>query len=108
MKHKVFSVFDAAAGAYLQPFFTPTVGTAIRAIRACLEDSNHPFVRSPGDYTLFEIGEFDDQNGSISVLSSYVRHGSIVEHRAALIEAWRGREDLLQAAVAASGKEAAE
>ncbi len=60
MIHKVFTIYDSKSEAYLQPFFLLTRGQAVRAIRDCVSDRDHQFGRHPEDYTLFELGTFDD------------------------------------------------
>lgn len=60
MKHLVLTIFDVKAKAYLQPFMSLTMGTAIRQITDCLTDENHQFAKHPADYTLFHIYDFDD------------------------------------------------
>jgi len=62
MIHGVFTVYDSKVGCYLQPFFSPTEGSAIRAFTDCLSDATHPFSRHPEDYTLFDLGAYDDHN----------------------------------------------
>lgn len=66
MMLKVFSVYDKAAGAFLQPFFAPTSGLAIRSVADAVSDTAHQFNRHAGDYTLFILGEFNDADGSFS------------------------------------------
>lgn len=63
MKLLVFSVFDEKAQAYLTPFYLPTVATAVRAMTDCINDRNHQFHAHTADYSLFELGSFDDSNG---------------------------------------------
>jgi hypothetical protein len=63
MVKKVFTVFDEKSEAYLQPFFLDTIGQATRAMTDCVNDVNHQFCRHTGDYTLFQIGTFDDSTG---------------------------------------------
>lgn len=65
MKLKVFAIHDAKAEAYLQPFFMANKGTAIRAITELMEKNDHQFSKYPEDFTLFELGEYDDQNGQM-------------------------------------------
>lgn len=67
---KIFSVFDAKAGAYLEPFFAPTRGVAIRSFSSAAQDPGHMFHRHCEDYTLFELGEFDEFAGEIRSLNT--------------------------------------
>lgn len=68
MKHKVFSVFDSKAGAFLPPFLLPEVAVAQRAFRDCVGDSSHAFGRHPEDYTLIQLAVFDDASGQFDEL----------------------------------------
>lgn len=79
MIKKVFSVYDEKSEAYLQPFYLDTVGQAIRAITDCVNDNNHAFCRHTADYTLFQLGEFDDSCGSFT--DNRKSLGSLVEFK---------------------------
>ena len=60
MKHNVFAVYDTKANAYLTPFFLPTVGMAVRVFSDCVNSDSHQFGAHPEDYTLFQLGIWDD------------------------------------------------
>lgn len=62
---KTFAVYDAKLEAYLQPFFMQTTGAALRAWDAVVNDPSTQFFKNPEDFTLFEIGEYDDQSGTL-------------------------------------------
>lgn len=68
MISRVFSVHDQKAVAFLPPFFFGTVGQAVRAISDCVTDPNHSFGNHPEDYTLFEVGSWDDSTGVLTPL----------------------------------------
>lgn len=76
---KVFTVFDSVAAVYMQPFFLQTKGQAIRAFSDSVADKNHQFSKHPDDYTLFELGEYDDSDASFDMLSSPLSLGVAVE-----------------------------
>lgn len=63
---KFYSVHDSKAEAFLPPFTAPTAGVAIRMWEAACNDPEHTFHRHAGDYTLFEIGEFDQDSGQVN------------------------------------------
>lgn len=65
MRLFVFSVFDAAAQAYLQPFFFPMPGQAIRAFVDAVNGGNEQFSRHAADFTLFQVGEFVQDTGEL-------------------------------------------
>jgi hypothetical protein len=63
---QVFTVYDSKAKAYLQPFFVPNEEVAKRAIKDIMRDELHNFSQNANDYSLWHIGEFNDQNGLLS------------------------------------------
>lgn len=65
MKLQIFAIFDQKAKAFLQPFFFNTEGEALRALTITLHDPNHQFAKFPGDYTLFALGEYNQETGEI-------------------------------------------
>jgi len=62
MKVGIYSIYDAKAQAYGQPFFSPRNGTAIRAFTDEVNraDERNPFYKHPDDYSLFHMGDWDD------------------------------------------------
>lgn len=62
---KVFSVYDSKVGSYLSPFFVRSKGEAIRGVVNELENPNSNLAKFPADFTLFEIGEYDDEHGTL-------------------------------------------
>ncbi len=75
MKHRVFAIFDSKARAYLPPFFMPEAGQATRVFSDMVNSEEHAFGKHPEDYTLFEIGTFDDRSGYVSMLKEHITHG---------------------------------
>lgn len=65
MKTKIFSVFDSKAKAWLPPFFVTNDQVALRIFTDCANSDQHQFGANPSDYTLFRIGEFDDEDAKI-------------------------------------------
>ncbi len=70
MEHRIFTVFDEKAKAYLPPFVLAEVGMALRIFGDCVNSKDHQFGKHPHDYTLFAIGCFDDSTGTISELNN--------------------------------------
>jgi hypothetical protein len=66
MRLQVFSVYDKAVGAYLQPFFSRSKGEALRSFTSACNEDKHQFNVHSSDYVLFDIGEFDDASGLFS------------------------------------------
>lgn len=63
---KIFSVHDSKAEAYLSPFYSKTPAEAIRSFSSACEDSSSAFFKYPSDFTLVELGEFDEISASIA------------------------------------------
>ncbi|AXH74423.1 MAG: nonstructural protein [Microviridae sp.] len=68
IRHMV-SVFDSAAQIYGQPFFVTAIGAAIRSFTDevnRIADDNQLYHHT-SDFTLYEIGTFDDVAGVLLV-----------------------------------------
>ncbi len=63
MLHKQYSVYDSKAEIYLPPFCFPTHGASLRAFKETCNDGQSSIAKHPADYTLFYIGEWDDNIG---------------------------------------------
>lgn len=75
MKLKIFTVFDSKAEAFLQPFFTSTTGLAIREFSTAVNQQDHQFNKYAGDYTLFELGSYEQDNAKFSILPTPINLG---------------------------------
>ncbi len=62
---RAYTVYDSKTEAYLRPFFMQTPAEAIRAFRDTVNDGQSPFCKHPEDFTLFEVGTFDETSGSL-------------------------------------------
>ena len=67
-RYKV-TVRDMKAEAFLQPFFSPNQGTALRAFDDACQKSDSPFYVHPNDFVLYEIGEYTDETGLLKALN---------------------------------------
>ena len=65
MIHKLFTIYDEKAGAHLPIFSLPAEGMATRTFTDCINSADHQFGQHPADYTLFNIGNFDDITAEI-------------------------------------------
>lgn len=66
MKLIAYSVFDSKSGVYSTPYFYVNDATAIRAFTLAVNDERSNINAFPGDYTLYKIGDFDD---NVAILS---------------------------------------
>lgn len=76
---KVFTVYDCKVEAYLTPFFMKTKGEAIRGYSEVVNDVKTQFNRYPEDYTLFELGTYDDSTAKFVLHSTPVSIGKALE-----------------------------
>lgn len=65
MKMEVFSVYDEKAVAYATPFFMSNTAQAVRAFSDVACDPSTMIAKHSSDYSLYRIGEYDDQSGCI-------------------------------------------
>lgn len=80
---KIFTVYDAKAETYLQPFFSQNEATAQRAFQAAATDEDHDFSKFAEDYTLFEIGAWNDEGGEIKTLEAKKPLANAIQYREA-------------------------
>jgi len=66
MKHMMFVIYDSKADAYMQPWFLTTEPMAARVFSDLINDPESNAGRHPEDYTLFNIGNFNDQTAEIN------------------------------------------
>lgn len=78
---KMFAIYDSKAEAYLQPFFMKSKGEAIRALSALVDDVSHNFCRYSEDFTLFELGSWDDSTCMFSLTSTPQSLGVLIEFK---------------------------
>lgn len=81
MKLNVFTCYDSKAEAYLQPFLMPSKGEAIRAFTATANDDKSNIGKYPADFTLFHIGEYDDQTGTLTNYEIKNNLGCAIEYK---------------------------
>lgn len=67
MKVKIFAIYDSKAEAYLPPFFMKSKGEALRALASHVNDPQHNFSKYAEDFTIFEIGSWDDSNSKFDL-----------------------------------------
>ena len=75
----MFTVYDSKAEAYLQPWGNKTKGQAIRMFTDTVRDEKSNFNKHPEDYTLFEIGEYDESTAELLAHEAKISLGSAIE-----------------------------
>lgn len=76
---KIFTVYDCKAEAYLQPFYCKSKGEALRSFVEIANDKQSQIGKYPEDFTLFELGEFDDSTAKFRMLDAGVALGCALE-----------------------------
>lgn len=76
---KIFTIHDAKSEAYLTPIYFRTKGEAIRAFTATVNDETSNFSKNPEDFTLFELGEYDDCKAKLSPHLTAIPIGKALE-----------------------------
>ena len=65
VSHSVCSIFDAKAEAFGTPIFVKANGLAIREFQKLVNGQDPNFSSFPEDFTLYQIGEFDEKSSEI-------------------------------------------
>jgi len=73
MQSNAYVVYDNKALVYGVPFFAPSDGSAVRSFGDLANDADTTVGRHPGDFSLFCVGLYDDQNGALGAVSP-LRH----------------------------------
>lgn len=67
---KIFSIRDAKAEFYNQPFFQRSHGEAERTFKSLVQDEKTMIGKFPSDYDLYFLGEFDSETGKSVMLDT--------------------------------------
>ena len=65
IKHKVFVIKDDKSETYGYPVVSQTRGMFLREIMDRAQDGQAMFSKHPMDFSIFEIGEYDPDQGAI-------------------------------------------
>lgn len=79
MLQKVFCVFDSKVGAYMTPFFQRSTGEALRSWIDAVNQEKSNFGLHAEDYTLFELGTWDDETAQFKLHVAHVSLGKAIE-----------------------------
>ena len=61
----MYSVFDSKAEQFTPPFSAGNDALAVRVFSGACSEPTHDFHRHAEDFTLFKVGEFDQEKGVI-------------------------------------------
>ena len=79
MIRRVYTVYDIKIEAYLQPFFALSKGDAIRDFVQVVNDKSTKIGLHPEDFTLFEIGTYDDSTAKLVAHTTPTALGVAIE-----------------------------
>lgn len=59
---KIYCVYDSKVESFGTPFFFKTKGEALRGFTEIANDGKTQIGRYPADFTLFEVGDYDERS----------------------------------------------
>lgn len=65
MKQPMYALFDSKAKAWLPPFLGNSDEDAKLSFTVLCRDADHPVGRHPADYTLFRVGDWCTEEGTL-------------------------------------------
>lgn len=71
----LFTVWDSKAKTHCNPFTSVNQQTALRDFAQAANDSGTQIAKFPTDFTLFEVGEFDDETCTFNIHPAPVNLG---------------------------------
>lgn len=69
MKLIMCSIHDSKSESFGRPLFFRAYGEAERAFSGVVNDGKSDYYKYPGDFTLFEVGAFDDSTGVVTPIT---------------------------------------
>jgi len=78
---KLFTVYDSKAHYYSDPHMARNSAEAIRDFAQEANNHKSKICAYPADYTLFEIGEWDDQSGVVTMHKTHINLGIAQEFK---------------------------
>lgn len=76
MRKKFFTIFDSKVNCYLEPFTARSAAEAIRMWADTINGGKSLMAAHPGDFTLFEIAEYNEETGIITPHAALVSLGN--------------------------------
>lgn len=80
-KRKVFTVWDSKVETHLDPFIALNMGEATRIMEDMVNHQQGPFAKYSEDFTLFEIGDYDDEAGRYEMYEAKKAICTLIELR---------------------------
>jgi len=81
MKQKIFAIKDKAAG-FIEIFMTESKYKALRSMTDAVNNPNPTTVsQHPGDFSLFELGEVETDDGVITPKTAFIEEFSALVNK---------------------------
>lgn len=81
MKLQVMAVYDSKARTYIQPFFCTNVDVAKRVFADAANTAQHQVGMHSSDFTLFNLGTWDDETAVFSSMSEPLNLGLAANYK---------------------------
>lgn len=78
---KMFCIYDSKAKFYDKPMFLKTKADALRGWQELANDEKTTIGKFPSDFTLFEMGEYDEVTGKITQHAAPQALGTAIEFK---------------------------
>lgn len=75
----VFSIYDSAVSTWRPPIYARSKGEILRSFTDAANNPQTDFAKHPGDYTLFDIGTWDDDKCLFALHKTPISLGKAVE-----------------------------
>lgn len=92
---KVFAIYDSKAEAFVHDFKAETKGLAVRQFAKGANEEKSDFHRYAQDYTLFEIGTWDDREGVYAMHDAKISMGTALEYITPITNVNQGPKSLM-------------
>lgn len=79
MLFSVFSIYDSGISTWLPPLYSRNKGEMLRQFTDATNDSQSKLYKYPGDFTLFEIGTWNDDTCEFSLHKVPYKIGVAIE-----------------------------
>ena len=80
MLMSVFAIYDSGISTWTPPLFVRNKGEIMRWFMDSVNDPQSRLAKYPADYTLFELGTWDDDKCSFNLLKTPDRIGTALEY----------------------------
>lgn len=78
---KLFTVYDSKTESYGVPFAMITKGEALRGFADVANDPSTQISKYPADFTLFELGEYDETTAFFNIHQTKINLGTANEFK---------------------------